>query len=78
MIAPDDHFEHKREVLITLDEIHTLYNLLADEYEAYPPSPFYDTARAYDKDLAMRLMNVWLYWAKRTHDPTRFVLKIKR
>lgn len=78
MITPNDHVGKTRDALITLNELHHLYDLLTDKYEAFPPSPYYDTVRAYNKDLAMRLIQVWFYWSKRTNDTERFTLTIKR
>jgi hypothetical protein len=58
------------ELPLTLTEVLFFLDLIKDRYDQWPSD--------YAKELGTGLMALYSYWSKRTRDPSRFVLHIKR
>jgi hypothetical protein len=63
-----------KEMDITLDELHHIYNCLVDHAEAHPISA------AWSMGIAERIMDVWVHWGYRIPDDHHgsFALRLKR
>jgi hypothetical protein len=58
------------ELPITLEGVDYLAQLVIGDYNALP--------NEYSKELAKGLLALWQYWSKKTRDPSRFMLHIRR
>lgn len=70
MFTGDEKIIPIPELPLTLDDVHFLLDAVVDRYGRWPTP--------YAKEVGTGLLAVWIYWEKRTRDPSRFVLHLKR